>query len=571
MLKLTKAKNINLTIIAVLFFAGAARIWGIGFGLPNTACRPDEKVIIDTALMFGRGNINPGWFYWPTFYMYLLFFCYAVYFLFGIVSGKYVSMIDFIAEYTIDPSNFYLIDRILASCLGTVTVFIVYKAAKCLFDKKIAIISSFFLSLAYLHVRDSHFGVTDIPATFLITCAFLFIVKSYKDKTLKNYVYAGIFTGLATATKYGGVLLLVPMFIVHFFNSIDKRLETFLNKRILSFLIVFTLAFSTGTPFALLDLSNCIRTCLLQYEALFVAYKSSLGAEWLYHLRFSLFYGLGWALFFSSLAGALLLIKLNIRKAAILCSFPLIYYSIAGQSYLVYLRYMLPLIPFFCVTAAVFTVNISNRINKHLKPALERPVTFAIAILIIIPSVYNVILFNRLLSERDNRLIAAEWVNENVKGGSSFYQSGSPWGRLQLPLMTEELEKIYEDSVAKGGQGRLAKAEIDYHKTKNIVGYETWEYDSGQRKFIFNGREKDILPDYIIIEESPLALFSKPPVHLNELLRDFYNLKKSFKAININAKGNLFDQQDAFYMPFIGFKGVTRPGPNIYIYERNAV
>jgi hypothetical protein len=64
------------------------------------------------------------------------------------------------------------------------------------------------------------------------------------------------------------------------------------------------------------------------------------------------------------------------------------------------------------------------------------------------------------------------------------------------------------------------------------------------------------------------SLISREPI---ERLLKFYYLLKEFPAIDIKNKTNLFDQQDIFYMPLVGFKGVRRPGPNIYIYARKPV
>jgi dolichyl-phosphate-mannose--protein O-mannosyl transferase len=186
----------------VLAVAAIVRFWGIYFGLPQTECRPDETYVIDIALRFGTGDFNPHTFIYPTLYMYVLFLLYAGYFLVGFAMGKYSSNSDFLLEYVLDPTSFYLIDRFLSALLGTATVLITYHLAKQFLDRKTAIISAFFLALAYLHVRHSHFGVLDVPVTFLIMCSAFFILRAHNDYTSRNYLLAGIFAGLAASTKY---------------------------------------------------------------------------------------------------------------------------------------------------------------------------------------------------------------------------------------------------------------------------------------------------------------------------------------------------------------------------------
>jgi 4-amino-4-deoxy-L-arabinose transferase-like glycosyltransferase len=577
MFKIKNIKKVNSVLLIIIIIAVVVRYWGIDFGLPNTRCRPDESTVVDVAFKFGSGDLNPHLFKYPTFYMYILFCFYACYFLFGIINGRYSSISDLLVEFGFHPTNFYLIDRCFSAFLGTATVFITYKIAKQLFNKKTGIISALFLSLAYLHVRDSHFGVTDVPMTFLIMCSLLFIIKSYEDKTLKSFVIAGIFAGLATSTKYAGILLIVPISIVNFFNILDrkdKKIRLFLDKQLLLFMTALVFTFFLGTPFALFDFTKFISDFLLEMKHLNLGWGIILRRGWWHHLSFSLRFGLGWTLFFASLAGILILIKKDLRKTIILCSFPLVYYALSGKGYTVFLRYIIPVIPFLCITGAVFTVDVSNKIAGYFRSNLKNVITYLIMILIIMPSIYNIINFNRLLAKKDNRLIAKEWIDENIQGGSSIYQPGSKWGKIELYPTIEALEKVYKEMMVKGGGGRTLKtkmyylkAKIDYLKKENIQGYEDWKYNSKLRKFSFNDEEKDTLPKYIVRKESPLVVYSRTPEEIMELLKTSYYLKKSFKVIDINNKDNLFDQQDAFYIPFVGFRDIQRPGPNIYIYE----
>src|SRR5438093_9651129 len=125
-------------------------------------------------------------------------------------------------QYAADPTMFYMIDRCISALLGTATVLIVYRLAEKLFDRKTAIISSLFLSFAYLHVRTSHFGVTDVPMTFFVMLSVLFCIKARFEKTPGNYALAGLFAGLAASTKYNAVLVVFSMFVVHLFNVLDE-------------------------------------------------------------------------------------------------------------------------------------------------------------------------------------------------------------------------------------------------------------------------------------------------------------------------------------------------------------
>jgi len=572
MFKKSSLKNINFILIIILGIAAGVRYWGIHFGF---SFRPDEEQvvgIIDSAF-------NPIFFNHPAFYKYIVLFFYKIYFLIGLIFGKYKTIADFMVEYRVTPENFYFINRYVAAFLGTLTVLIVYRITKKLFDKRTAVISALFMGLAYLHVRDSHFGVTDTPLTFLVMLFTFFLIKVMRTKSLSSYIYCGILAGLAASTKYPGVLVIFPMLIIHFLNIIDSRQKLsklILDKRIIFFILVCAFFYLLGNPHTLLSYGKFKEGLLRCIRIFRFGDRNVMDIGWFHHLKFSLFYGLGWPLFFTSLAGFIVIIKTNFRRALLLCSFPVVYYAVFGQGYNVFLRYALPLVPFFCIAAAVFTADIMGYLERHLKARLVKIAVFLIPVLIILPSVYNILCFDSLLSKKDNRLIAGEWVNSNLAEGSSIAQSVrfATYGVLMIYPTVESLRREYARAVLSNNllQEKYSLARINFMKNNDIKGFNEVTYDRLSKLFISKLDGTSILlPDYIIVEESPLeyySLISREPI---ERLRKSYYLLKEFPAIDIKNKTNLFDQQDIFYMPLVGFKGVRRPGPNIYIYARKPV
>jgi Dolichyl-phosphate-mannose-protein mannosyltransferase len=656
------ACQLDWVLVGILAIGGIARGWGLNFGLPHPDSYPDQSLSVHLALGYFSGDFNPRIFSYPSFYQYVLFFAYCCYFLLGKLTGRFATIPDLIEESVIDPTNFYLIARGISVVLGTATIFLVYTITKSFFDRKVALVASLFLSLAFLHVRDSHFGLTDIPMIFLLLISLLFTVKSDRDPSLKNYAISGIFAGLATSTKYNALLSVVPMSIVHFFNILSQRqkqlktkkfqlsprllnvllygvaafgiilivvgifseqiftsiinnsqlasvqpealerakrvlkagrslaiamgtgsllisilfskvalLKRFLDKRIAIFAALFFGFFFVGTPFALVEFLTFAYGFLVESVVNMGGKGINLGIGWLYHFKFTLPFGLGWALFVAALIGIIILIKLNPKNAAILLSFPFVYYFLAGKSYSVYVRYMTPIVPFACIAAAICVVWISKRLSKAFSARISQTaIAIFLTTLIVLQSAYSVVQFNWLLTQKDNRLIAAEWVLENLPNNSSYYQTGAFWGHLDLyPL--SRLEQRYQESVAKGrtALAQLLKSRIEYLQKTNVKGLQEWEYDLGAGYFKFNNQQPNGLPDYIIRQEYPVIVTgSSLPEKLEGILKSHYRLNKSFVAIDINNRENKFDQADAFYIPFAGFKNIERPGPNIFVYEK---
>jgi len=569
---LRKRNGLILFFIVIIGFT--VRFWGIDFGLPHPDCRPDELPIINIALKFGTGDLNPHFFRYPSFYMYLLSSIFLLYFLFGRITNKYAAVQDFITEAIVNRSNFYLIDRCLSVFAGVATIFITYRICKYLFDDDdTALTSSFFVSLVYLHVRDSHFGVTDVFMTFLVVCSIFYIIKCYREFNIKNYVLAGIFGGLAMSTKYNGFLVIAPMFIVHYLKCVDGKLnflKLLTDKKILFFVIFFCVGFLFGTPFAVIDHHKFMVDLLYEFKHLHVGHSINLGIGWWYHLKFSLFLGLGWSLLIFGLIGIFFFVRRDKRKALILCSFPLLYYILIGRGFTVFVRYVIPIVPFLCITAGLCVTHISGKLfgkNRRWRMWF----TIFLSFLVILPSVCRVINFNKLLAKEDNRLIVEKWIDRNISKGATICQfTSANWDRLQLCPTIDQIEeklKMYSKKRMKIDIMKT-KAMLDYFIKNSIEGYRLFTYDEKSGRCISDIAEYNILPQYIVAPSHPLSIYSNIPEAAKEVLSSYYYLRKAFIVIDDDDDENLFDQSDAFYVPFSEFKNVERPGPNYYIYER---
>src|SRR5262249_11526603 len=153
-----------------------------------------------------------------------------------------------------------------------------------------------------------------------------------------------LMVGLAASTKYnGGVLLGVGFVIAAVARNTEdgRRSTTALARGLTGFCVAALLAFVAGTPFALIDHRSFFAGLRFESGHLSEGHGIVLGRGWLYHLTFSLRYGLGTPLLVASLAGMPLLAVRAWRKAAILCAFPLLYYLILGRGFTVFVRYMI--------------------------------------------------------------------------------------------------------------------------------------------------------------------------------------------------------------------------------------
>src|SRR5262245_9439517 len=99
---------VPVVLLLILALAAAVRLWGIRFGLPYVLY-PDEALIVNHALAFGTGDLNPHDFVYPSLYMYVLFVAYGVTYAGGLALGVFGSTDDFIRLFFSDATVFYLV------------------------------------------------------------------------------------------------------------------------------------------------------------------------------------------------------------------------------------------------------------------------------------------------------------------------------------------------------------------------------------------------------------------------------------------------------------------------------
>jgi hypothetical protein len=250
-------KNRSFLILAgILLLAAAVRWWGIEYGLPNTHCRPDEDRLINTALRLSSRDPNPHYFIWPHLSFYLTR---------GLLegerwilnlsgSGLTPSSLRF---YQRDPAYFHLLLRYVFFVLGTATVFFLYRLGRSLYSPRTGLLAAFFLSLTFLHARDSHFAMLDIPVTLLAVIFFLQLPRLRGRGLLKDYLRAGILAGLACATKYYGILLILPLLAAYWTRT--DRASPARGRYLLGALLLAGAVLILTSPYLLLDFGSARR------------------------------------------------------------------------------------------------------------------------------------------------------------------------------------------------------------------------------------------------------------------------------------------------------------------------
>jgi 4-amino-4-deoxy-L-arabinose transferase-like glycosyltransferase len=522
--------------LLVLVIAGGAllRVWGLAFGLPHPFTRPDEEVIVDVALGV-LSDRNPHFFDWPTLFMYLTAVGYAV--LLGIeraIGGAITN--PAIAKSSFEPL-LVLIPRALSVSAGIATIAVLFGAARELFSRRVALVAAAFLAVAFLHVRDSHFGVTDVPATFLAVCAFWAGLRcATRGLTMRRVAIAGALCGLAASTKYNTVLVLLPAVLAILSQTIWTQPRSIgVAVRALALLLVCaTVAFLVGTPFAALDHRTFLAAVTGVRHHLANGHVV-MARGWTYHAMFTLRYGLGIPLVVTAIVGACWLVARQPRAAVFVLAFPIPYYLVLGSGLTVFVRYMIPIVPFLCLTAAVAVDRFADSIGRAFSARGRDVATAALVAIIAMPTAVPSVTFDRLMTKVDTRVIGSEWISARFPAGASMYQNGYGYGHV-LP--------------------------------KPLERFAQYTFNEQANRFEFDGRPAGP-PDLLVLQESPLGFYSRIPPRVVAMAASEYVRVITFEGISESrASSAVYDRDDMFFAPYGGIENAGRPGPNVGIFER---
>ena len=309
----------GLWLTAILIVAAVARVWALPFGLPYPAARPDEDAVAALAGSYYEGHFEPANFIYPPLFMLVLAATmWLVFTWLPVVLGRLHVDIA-IPELTIPTQR--ITARVLGASAGS--------------PQRVADLPHRCPPVrprgrprrgrvsgapAFLHVRDSHFGVTDMPMSCMVLIAFLAIVKLSQSGARRDLVAAGILTGLAAATKYNAVVLGLPATFAILDDPLRRAPGVRLG-RVIVFGLLVVAAFLVVCPYAVLDYRQFIADIQFNARHLAEGHGADLGRGWVYHLTTTLRYGLGSPLLVAGVLGLPLMMWREGRKGVLVALF----------------------------------------------------------------------------------------------------------------------------------------------------------------------------------------------------------------------------------------------------------
>jgi hypothetical protein len=410
------------------------------------------------------GTLNPHFFDYPALYMYIQLVTACARFIAGAMAGTFSALGQAGAD------DFYLWGRAVTAVFGVATVLLVFQIGM-RWGARHALLAAGLMAVLPLHVRQSHYVLTDVPLTFFVTLALFLSLRAHERPTAAAFAWAGVAVGLATATKYNGAHALVMPLLACWMTPATRP------SRLVGALAVLGgcgAAFLLGAPYSVLDLPGFLNG----FARLANEYQNQqppLEPGWLLYLK-HLRLTFGWPALALMFAGLALAVTRLVRgpgrvRWALITVFPLLYFAFISDQRLVFGRYLLPLTPMVCVLIAAAVISGVSLLRRYEIPRAPRTALIAgLTVAALLPPTIQAVQFDRMIARRSTVELAHDWINANIPRGAkiavetrALLLSPDGYRATNYPrLITNHLAKTprgHDDYVAEGYEYFIASSQ----------------------------------------------------------------------------------------------------------------
>ncbi len=425
-----KSRIAAVAIALIVALGLGLRLAGLNFGLPSkngamTTFHPDEPLSFYTIEKWKPEQLyfHPGRaILWGGFHLFPM----AA----GLKAAQIAGYVkfggrEFFMENLGETDKLYRVARFIQVACGAAAIFLIFLIGRNAFGVREGLLAALFYALSTVSIINSFSTRPDSMMIFFAMLSVYFSTRIWRGESVKDCVLAGAALGLATATKYSaapyGIFPLLAI-VLAFTGQKIKRTAWYL-----AMIVIFLLM---GSPYILLDFAY------FKYEfsknvglvgAAIAPVVSGPGA-WLYASYF-LPYALGWPLTLAGLLGWAWVAVRFIQSRMAPMGSPLrndripFWWSLSGLAvYLVIsypksqqVWYTLPIVPLFCIFAAVLFGWMTRRRIWAIQAAGALLALAALGYTSIYAAAHL-----KLYAEKNVRTLASEWIEANIPKGETI-------------------------------------------------------------------------------------------------------------------------------------------------------
>jgi Dolichyl-phosphate-mannose-protein mannosyltransferase len=407
--------GVVLTLVFIVTGALVVRLLGNTYALPTMSY--DESDILSRVwVMAQTGDINPHWFRFPSLQLYI-----------DLAILKIMSL-----NGDVSMESFIVACRVFQAVAGAATTLLVYCIGRRVYGSLTGLVAAFLLAVFPAHILYSHVATGDVFFTFLVMIVLLLSLDLLRHMKRRYYVAAGIVSGLAIATNYHGIFVILAPAAAHFFylNTYNSEDIPVLARNLFIMAGAAAGAFLIAAPFSLLDFgtfwadtASLTLSAKMNFAEAFASYGQVVDND------------IGGVLFLLLIGGVIYGVARHTRydmisiAFCVLCTLFLMGWNEAN------VRFTLPLVIYALVMASALVVAVPGRILSIRNPGRRR----LSAVMIIIVLAWSLMVPTRVTSEQLQALqgssvseVILEWVGENIPEGSYIYQEPDTAGACFL-------------------------------------------------------------------------------------------------------------------------------------------
>ena len=408
-------RNLHRIALATLLLATLGlRLWGVKQGLPYSYNFDEARHYLPRAIAYFSHDYNPNYFLNPPAYGYLL----------NIVFELWFGSADAVSRaYASNPTEVFVVARVVVAVLGTLSVWLTYLAGARLFNRTVGLAAAAILGLAFLPIFYSHLALNDTPTLAPVALSLYGSAGVLRNGARRDYVIAGIGCGLAAATKYTGAIAFVSLIAACLCDGLSGRTVLQSLWRLGLCVGAAAISFVIANPYSLLDFSAFHAGVTTQQALAAGSNPEKLGTTAASGTAFYFWtytWGLGWVPSLAAIGGAIaLLVRRRLAAALMLIPAPIAFIVFMGDQQRFFGRWLIPTYPIIAVLAAYGVVSLGRwLIEERRVPSIA--VISITGVVLLAQGLSTVLHSDRVLSRPDTRNLTRAWMVKHVPAGSKI-------------------------------------------------------------------------------------------------------------------------------------------------------